>query len=50
MKTKEDMVYDFMIALASNNEIFAGTNYKEEYAAVIYEHAVALANKYIGVE
>jgi len=50
MKTREDMVYDFMIALATNDEVFASTNYKEEYAAVIYEHAVALANKYIGIE
>ena len=50
MKTREDMVYDFMLALANNPEILAGANYKEEYAAVIYEYATALANKYIGIE
>lgn len=50
MKTRQEMVYDFMLALANNSEIFSGANYKEEYAAVIYEYATALANKYIGVE
>jgi hypothetical protein len=50
MKTREDMVYDFMLALTNNPEILAGADYKEEYAAVIYEYATALANKYIGIE
>lgn len=47
MKTRNEMIYDFMIALSSNPEqTISGTAY-EKTAEWIYHLAYELANKYL---
>jgi hypothetical protein len=45
MKTRSELILDFMLALASNDSF--GTFDPQENANDIYEQAVALVNKYM---
>lgn len=45
MKTRQELILDFMLALASNDSF--GTFDPQENANDIYEQAVALVDKYM---
>lgn len=45
MKTRQEMIYDFMVALASNAEMTQAED--ERAASNIYKLAAALADKYL---
>ena len=51
MKTKDEMIYDFMLALASNSAIHADWLAHDPdayvYSEFTYDHAKDLANKYL---
>jgi len=49
MKTRQEMIYDFMIALCSDLEyIRSQTNSAQEGADLLYLYACYLADKYLG--
>lgn len=48
MKTRQEMIYDFMLALAANMDMTSNKNSYENAAVVIYQQAEALADIYLG--
>jgi hypothetical protein len=46
MKTRYEIIYDFMLALSSNNYIREVSGNAEDFAESVYEHAQKLADKY----
>ena len=49
MKTRTEMIYDFMLALASNMDMTANRVSYEDAAVVILQQAQALADAYLEI-
>ena len=47
MKTRQEMIYEFMLAFASNSECYQGMHDFGGCANYVYEQAVELANKFL---
>jgi len=49
MKTRTEMIYDFMLALAANMDMTANRDSYENSAVVIFQQAQALADAYLEI-
>jgi hypothetical protein len=47
MKTRQEMIYDFMLALASNPKVIDEEDLVEDAANWVYQLAESLANEYL---
>ena len=47
MKTRQVMIYEFMVAFASNSECYQGMHNFDGCADYVYQQAVELTNKFL---
>lgn len=47
MKTRSEMIYDFMLALCANHQFFGDHMTDENCAVAVYEMAAIMADKYL---
>jgi hypothetical protein len=47
MKTRPEMIYDFMVALASNPELVEMTGSPDAFAEYVHKYASALAQQFL---